>query len=127
MASSSPSGPVMMPVRAGNDERVSPTQTAEGLQQPRQAEKVVSVIMCQGNEICFHQADMSFSCSGLGAFTAIEKDGATAERQMHGSERTFRQGHCCGSAEKSDINHGKSGRNPQITELETDMDEPPLL
>jgi hypothetical protein len=41
---------------------------------------------------------------------------------MHGSERTFRQGHCCGSAEKSDINHGKSGRNPQITELETDMD-----
>ena len=39
----------------------------------------------------------------------------------------FRQGHCCGSAEKSDINHGRSGRNPQLIELETDMDEPPLL
>ena len=49
------------PFRTGNYERICSPQTSVGLQQAGKTEDVIAVIMCQGNQICFHQAYVCLS------------------------------------------------------------------
>ena len=109
--------------RAGDPQRRAAAQTGICLQQPRKTEDVISVIVRQGDQVCFHQADMRFAGSSLGAFSTVKKNGTPVKTEQNCCQRTLGKRHGCRCTEQSYGYHfsiaRKAGRLRRIISLET--------
>ena len=81
------------PLGAVKGQRALPALTAQRLQQARQAEDMVAVIVGQADGIQLHQVDSGAAGRRLRALAAVKQQGMAPTFGQRGGQGTVRQGH----------------------------------
>ena len=81
------------PLRPVQRQRAGAALTAQRLQQPRQAEDVVAVVMGQADGVHLHQVDSGPAGGSLGPLAAVEQEAVSSAFGHRSREGAVGQGH----------------------------------
>ena len=111
----------LQPSRANHRQGGGAAQAGKSLQQARQAQNMIPVVMGEQHRVQPVGADAPPAQGGLGTLAAVQQHGTPAHTDSQSRQRPFRQRLGASGAQQGDGQHGKTPLSQQYPNLQSTL------